>query len=94
MAKYQIQLAHLSKIYSLDFVFGKKIMFLKILISVTSFSITSIYAQKLYHTELYNDGNIKTITYFKKYKQKIEKIRYEEYYENGNKKRENLKENS
>ena len=36
-------------------------MFLKILISVTSFSITSIYAQKLYHTELYNDGNIKTI---------------------------------
>ena len=57
-------------------------MFLKVFISIVFTSATIIFSQKLYHTELYNNGNIKTITYFKKYKEKIEKVRYEEFYEN------------
>ena len=35
--------------------------------------------------ETYSDGNIKSITYHKKSRNGIEKVKYEEYYENGQK---------
>jgi tetratricopeptide (TPR) repeat protein len=35
--------------------------------------------------ETYSDGNIKSITYHKKSRDGIEKVKYEEYYENGQK---------
>lgn len=42
-------------------------------------------AQKLIHTEVYKNGNIKSISYHKKRMNKIEKVKYEEYFEAGRK---------
>jgi len=44
------------------------------------------FCQQIIHTETYEDGNIKSITYHKKSRTGIEKVKYEEYYENGQKK--------
>ena len=38
--------------------------------------------------EKYRNGNIKSISYHKKSRNGIEKVKYEEYYGNGNKKQE------
>ena len=38
--------------------------------------------------ETYSDGNIKSITYHKETRTRIEKVKYREYYENGQKKEE------
>ena len=42
-------------------------------------------SQKLTHTEVHNNGNIKNITTYKKKKNRVEKVKYEEYFENGQK---------
>ena len=47
------------------------------------------FSQKLSEViETYKNGNIKSITYHKKIRTGIEKVKYEEYYKNGQKKQE------
>ena len=43
------------------------------------------FSQKLTHTEVFNNGSIKNITTYKKKNNRIKKVKYEEYYENGQK---------
>ena len=45
-------------------------------------------SQQIIHTETYENGNIKNITYHKKTRYKIEKVKFVKYYENGQKKSE------
>ena len=54
---------------------------------IISLLILSVgFSQKLTEVvETYENGNIKSITYHKKSRTGIEKIKYEEYYENGEK---------
>jgi antitoxin component YwqK of YwqJK toxin-antitoxin module len=47
------------------------------------FISSALYSQRLIHTEVYQNGNIKNISYHKKTNNKIVKVKYEEYYENG-----------
>ena len=59
----------------------------RLLLIVLLFSIG--YSQNLIPViETYNDGNIKSITYHKKTRNGIEKVKYERYYENGPKHKE------
>jgi len=46
---------------------------------------TLVLKEQIIHTETYEDGNIKSITYHKKSRTGIEKVKYEEYFENGQK---------
>ena len=47
------------------------------------------FSQKLSEViETYENGNIKSITYHKETRTRIEKVKYREYYENGQKKSE------
>ena len=57
---------------------------------IISLLILSVgFSQKLTEVvETYENGNIKSITYHKKTRDGIEKVKYEEYYENGQKKSE------
>jgi len=58
----------------------KKILLIVLLLSFG-------FSQKLTEVvETYDNGNIKSITYHKKSRTGIEKVKYEEYYENGQKK--------
>ena len=59
----------------------KKILLIVLLLSVG-------FSQQIIHTETYENGNIKSITYHKKTRNGIEKVKYEEYYYNGQKKKE------
>ena len=60
----------------------KKLLLIVLLLSIG-------YSQNLIPViETYNDGNIKSITYHKKTRNGIEKVKYEEYYYNGQKKKE------
>jgi len=45
-------------------------------------------SQQIIHTNTYDNGNISSISYHNKTSNGIEKIRYEAYYENGQKKQE------
>ena len=61
----------------------------RLLLIVLLFSIG--YSQNLIPViETYNDGNIKSITYHKKTRNGIEKVKYERYYEIGQKKSEGV----
>ena len=42
-------------------------------------------SQQIIHTETYENENIKSITYHKKTRDKIEKVKFVKYYENGEK---------
>ena len=48
------------------------------------------FCQQIIHTETYDNGNIKSISYHKKTRNGIEKFKEELYYENGQKKREEI----
>ena len=57
----------------------KKILLIALLLSLG-------FSQKLTEVvETYNNGNIKSITYHKETRTRIEKVKYREYYENGQK---------
>ena len=44
------------------------------------------FGQKLHEViETYENGNIKSITYHKKIRYRVEKVKFEKYYENGQK---------
>ena len=43
------------------------------------------FSQQIIHTETYENGNIKSITYYNKTRNGIEKVKYEQYYKNGQK---------
>jgi len=43
------------------------------------------FSQQITHTTTYDNGNIKSITYHKETRTRIEKVKYREYYENGQK---------
>lgn len=72
---------------ALIFDFNKKINSITILkkyifsVLLLSFS----FSQRLTHTEVFNNGNIKNITTYKKKKNRVTKVKYEEYFENGQK---------
>ena len=43
------------------------------------------FCQQIIHTTAYENGNIKSITYYNKTRNGIEKVKYEQYYKNGQK---------
>ena len=43
------------------------------------------FSQEIIHTETYENGNIKSITYYNKTRNGIEKVKYEQYYKNRQK---------
>ena len=58
----------------------------KILIIASLLILSVGFSQQLIPVvETYSDGNIKSITYHKKSRNGIEKVKYEEYYEHGQK---------
>ena len=59
----------------------KKILILLLFLSVG-------FSQQIIHTETYENGNIKGITYHKKTSDRVEKVKYEGYHKNGQKKEE------
>ena len=56
---------------------------MSIFLFLISFSLLS--AQIVPHTETHDNGNIKSIVYHQKVGNSIFKIKYEEFFENGNK---------
>tara|TARA_Y100001970_G_scaffold189949_1_gene230926 strand:+ start:193 stop:552 length:360 start_codon:yes stop_codon:yes gene_type:complete len=46
------------------------------------------FSQQIIHTETYENGNIKSITYHKKTSDRVEKVKYEGFHKNGQKKEE------
>ena len=57
--------------------------FLPIIVLLISLSLLS--AQIILHTETYENGNIKSISYHQKVGNAIKKIKHEEFFDNGNK---------
>ena len=57
----------------------------KILVIILPLFISVGYSQQIIHTETYDNGNIKSITYHKKTRNGIEKVKEEIYHENGQK---------
>ena len=57
--------------------------FLPIIVLLISLSLLS--AQTILYTEIYENGNIKSISYHQNVSNTIKKIKYEEFFENGNK---------
>ena len=43
------------------------------------------FCQQIIHTTVYENGNIKSITYYNKTRNGIEKVKYEQYFKNGQK---------
>ena len=43
------------------------------------------FCQQIIHTTAYENGNIKSITYYNKTRNGLEKVKYEQYYKNGQK---------
>ena len=60
----------------------------RLLLIVLPLFISVGYSQKFVHTETFENGNIKSITSHKETRNRIEKVKYEEYYKNGQKKEE------
>ena len=54
-------------------------------IIVLLISLPLLHAQIILHTETYENGNIKSISYHQKVDNVIKKTKYEEFFENGNK---------
>ena len=52
------------------------------------FAPSMLFAQLIHNVETYDNGNVKHITYHQKVGNKIIKIKYEEFYKNGNKRQE------
>ena len=57
----------------------------RLLLIVLPLFISVGFSQQITHTETYESGNIKSITYHKKIGVRIEKVKEEEYFENGQK---------
>tara|TARA_B100002051_G_C16593536_1_gene564085 strand:- start:131 stop:610 length:480 start_codon:yes stop_codon:yes gene_type:complete len=55
----------------------------RLLLIVLPLFISVGFSQQITHTETYESGNIKSITYHKKIGVRIEKVKEEEYFENG-----------
>ena len=64
--------------------------YLTIFCLTVSFSV----AQLIYSVDTYDNGNIKHIFYHQKVANKIKKIKYEEFFKNGNKRLEGAFENN
>ena len=60
----------------------------KILVIILPLFISVGYSQQIIHTETYDNGNVKNITYHKKSRTGIEKVKYEKYYKYGQKESE------
>ena len=58
------------------------------LLIILLLSLSVGFSQQIIHTETYENGNIKSITYHKKSRTGIERVKYEGYYEHGQKKTE------
>ena len=50
------------------------------LLIILLLSLSVGFSQQIIHTETYENGNIKSITYHKKSRTGIEKVKYEEYF--------------
>ena len=59
-----------------------------ILVIILPLFISVGYSQQIIHTETYDNGNVKNITYHKKSRTGIEKVKYEKYYKYGQKESE------
>ena len=60
----------------------------RLLLIVLPLFISVGYSQKFVHTETFENGNIKSITSHKETRNRIEKVKYVEYYRNGQKLKE------
>ena len=60
----------------------------RLLLIVLPLFISVGYSQKFVHTETFGNGNIKSLTSHKETRNRIEKVKYVEYYRNGQKKGE------
>jgi len=59
----------------------------RLLLIVLPLFISVGFSQQIIHTETYDNGNIKSITYHKTTRTGIEKVKYVEYHESGQKKK-------
>ena len=57
----------------------------RLLLIVLPLFISVGFSQQIIHTETYDNENIKSITFHKKTRNGIEKVKYEQYYKNGQK---------
>ena len=60
----------------------------RLLLIVLPLFISVGYSQKFVHTETFENGNIKSLTSHKETRNRIEKVKYVEYYRNGQKLKE------
>ena len=66
----------------------KEFIMKRLLLIVLPLFISVGYSQKFVHTETFENGNIKSITSHKETRNRIEKVKYVEYYRNGQKLKE------
>ena len=63
-------------------------MIYKIFLTGICFASSILFSQLIHNVETYDNGNIKYITYHQRVGDKIIKVKYEEFYNNGNKRQE------